>query len=55
MTETPQTKPGGRILVVDDEQDLMLALVAALELDDYDVTGFDFEHRGVGRLAHRHV
>ncbi len=37
---TTQLNPNGRVLVVDDEQDLMLALVAALELDDYAVTGF---------------
>jgi PAS domain S-box-containing protein len=40
MVDTTQSKPHPRVLVVDDEQDLMLALVAALELDDYDVTGF---------------
>ena len=39
MVDTLPPKPAGRLLVVDDERDLMLALVAALETDGYDVTG----------------
>ena len=40
MAATTQLKSNARVLVVDDEQDLMLAVVAALELDDYEVAGF---------------
>src|SRR5437763_16367873 len=40
MAATTQLKPNARVLVVDDEQDLMLAVVTALELDDYEVAGF---------------
>ncbi len=39
MVERPTSKPAGRLLVVDDETDLMQAVVAALEADGYDVTG----------------
>src|SRR5262245_14422535 len=39
MVDTLPHKTIGRLLVVDDEQDLMLALVAALETDGYAVTG----------------
>jgi len=34
MADSTQSKPHARVLVVDDEQDLMLALVAVLEADD---------------------
>jgi len=40
MVAITQSKPRARVLVVDDEQDLMQAVVAALEVEDYDVVGF---------------
>src|SRR5258707_10339783 len=50
MADTTQLKPFGRLLVVDDEQDLMLALVAALEMDGYDVTGLDSSLQALAAL-----
>ena len=39
MVDSFPSKPDARLLVVDDERDLMLALVAALEAEGYDVIG----------------
>ena len=39
MVDPLPSKTDARLLVVDDEHDLLLALVAALELEGYDVTG----------------
>ena len=39
MVDNSPSNPLGRLLVVDDEADLLQALVSALETDGFDVTG----------------
>jgi len=50
MADSTQSKPHARVLVVDDEQDLMLALVAVLEADDYNVAGFSSSRDALAAL-----
>src|SRR5947209_11134874 len=49
-----ETKSQGRLLVVDDEYELMLALVEALELEGYDVTGCSSGAQGLQALRTGH-